>query len=198
MILCPTRAEHSETISKTTRFSFKLSPGCFRSQGHRCTMPCVVWVFKALLWRLLIFIVNLTRFRVSRRPHSGCVYDGVSRGSYLRRRGLPWVWPTLSCELDPETEFGKWERQMSISSHVSQLPDRESDAHTPAQCSCPLVLHHTVPHSQTKSQNKLVFPQVACLSVFLFTVTRITNTNCWFAELSVLAGLHRLTAAGRG
>lgn len=30
----------------------------------------------------LIFIVNLTRFRVTRRPHSGCVCEGVSRGSY--------------------------------------------------------------------------------------------------------------------
>lgn len=116
----------------------------------------------------------------------------------LRRRGLLWVWLTLSCGLDPEMEFGKWDRQMSISSHVSQLPDRESDAHTPAQCSCPLVLHNTVPHSQTESQNKLVFPQVACLSVFLFTAKRITNANCWFAELSVLAGPHRLTATGRG
>lgn len=146
----------------------------------------------------LIFIVNLTRFRVTRRPYSGCVCEGVSRGSYLRRWGLPWVWLTLSCGLDPETEFGKWERQMSISSHVSHLPDRESDAHMPAQCSYPLVLHNTVPHSQTESQNKLVFPQVACLSVLLFTAKRITNANCWFAELSVLAGPHRLTAAGRG
>lgn len=82
-------------------------------------------------------------------------------------------------------EFGKEEGGMNISSHISQLPDRESDAH--------------MPHSQTKSQNKLVFPQVACLSVFFFpTATRIINTNCWFTELSVLAGPHRVTAAGRG
>lgn len=184
--------------AKPVGFPLNCLLGVFARRGTDAQCLALSESLKPFCEDWLIFIVNLTRFRVSRRPHSGCVYDGVSRGSYLRRRGLPWVWPTLSCGLDPETEFGKWERQMSISSHVSQLPDRESDAHTPAQCSCPLVLHHTVPHSQTESQNKLVFPQVACLSVFLFTATRITNTNCWFAELSMLAGPHRLTTTGRG
>lgn len=129
-------------------------PGVFHHRGTEEQCLALSESLKSFYEDWLIFIVNLTRFRVTGRPNSSCVWEGVSRGSYLRRQDLPWVWLTLSSGLDSETEFGKGEGEMNISSHISQLPDRESDVHTP--------------HSQTKSQNKLVFPQVACLSVFFF------------------------------
>lgn len=155
-------------------------PGVFHHRGTEEQCLALSESLKSFYEDWLIFIVNLTRFRVTRRPNSSCVCEGLTweGGTYPEcdwHSPVSWI-PRWNLEKEKE----RWTlAALSLSFQTMKV----------------MLTYLTLkPRARTNSY----FLKLHVYQCFFPTATRIINTNCWFTELSVLAGPHRVTATGRG